>query len=49
MTQEMIQIPKAEYERLKSRVQILEKIEWKIVGEFKEALTDLKAGKFIEC
>ncbi|MFT4244243.1 MAG: hypothetical protein ACMXYB_02180 [Candidatus Woesearchaeota archaeon] len=36
---------KEEYERVKA----LEKIEWEIVGEFKQALNYLKKGKFIEC
>ena len=42
---ETVTISKKEYEHLKS----LEKVEWEFVGEFKEALKDLKAGKFIEC
>jgi len=37
-------ISKAEYKRLKE----LEKIEWELVGEFKQALTDLKSGEFTE-
>lgn len=40
-----VTIPREEYERLKS----LEMVEWKVVGEFKESLEDLKKGKFIEC
>jgi hypothetical protein len=44
MKQEMVEIPKKEYERLKA----LEKVEWEVVGEFKEALENLKKGKFIE-
>jgi len=43
--QDTITIPRKEYQRLKA----LEKIEWDIVGEFKQALKDLKDGKFIEC
>ncbi len=34
-----------EYGRLKA----LEKVEWDVVGEFKQALEDLKEGKFTEC
>ena len=45
MATDTVTISRDEYERLKS----LEKIEWEIVGEFKEALKDLKAGKYIEC
>lgn len=45
MKSETITIPKEEYERLKA----LEKVEWEVVGEFKEALEDLKKGKFTEC
>ena len=45
MAPETVTIPKKEYRRLKS----LEKVEWEVVGEFKEALHDLKNGKFIEC
>ena len=40
-----VTIPREEYERLKA----LEKVEWEVVGEFKEALEDLKEGKFTEC
>ena len=40
-----VTIPRDEYIRLKS----LEKVEWEVVGEFKESLKDLKEGKFIEC
>ena len=40
-----VTIPREEYDRLKT----LEKVEWEVVGEFKEALNDLKAGKFIDC
>ena len=42
---EMVTITKEEYNRLKA----LEKVEWEFVGEFKEALKDLKKGKFIKC
>jgi len=45
MAPETVTILKEEYQRLKA----LEKVEWKVVGEFKEALNDLKSGKFIEC
>jgi hypothetical protein len=45
MASETITIPKEEYQRLKA----LEKVEWEVVGEFKEALNDLENGKFIEC
>ncbi len=45
MATDTVTIPREEYDRLKT----LEKIEWEVVGEFKEALNDLKAGKFIEC
>lgn len=40
-----ITISLEEYSRLKA----LEKVEWEVVGEYKQALKDLKAGKFIEC
>jgi hypothetical protein len=40
-----VTIPREEYDRLKA----LEKVEWEAVGEFKQALKDLKAGKFIKC
>ncbi|MFT4310441.1 MAG: hypothetical protein ACMXYC_02315 [Candidatus Woesearchaeota archaeon] len=40
-----VTIPKEEYLRLKS----LEKVEWELVGECKEALDDLKSGTFIAC
>lgn len=42
---ETVTIPKEEYRRLK----VLEKIEWEVVGEFKEALDDLRADRFTEC
>ena len=45
MEADTITISREEYERLKA----LEKVEWEVVGEFKEALDDLKEGKFIEC
>ena len=45
MSNDTVTIPKEEYERLKS----LEKVEWEIVGEFKDSLNDLKKGKFTEC
>ena len=45
MGTDTVTISREEYLRLKS----LEKVEWEIVGEFKEALNDLKAGKFVEC
>ncbi len=45
MTGDTVTIPREEYERLKA----LEKVEWDVVGEFKEALKDLKEGKFTEC
>ena len=45
MSTDTVTIPRDEYDRLKS----LEKIEWEIVGEFKEALNDLKSGKYSEC
>jgi hypothetical protein len=45
MSTDTVTIPRDEYERLKS----LEKIEWEVVGEFKESLNDLKANKFKEC
>lgn len=45
MSSDTVTIPREEYERLKA----LEKVEWEVVGEFKEALEDLKSGKFIEC
>ncbi len=45
MTTDTVSIPRDEYERLK----VLEKVEWEIVGEFKEALKDLKEGRFVEC
>jgi len=38
---ETVTIPKAEYERLKG----LEKVDWELVGKFKNSLEDLKAGK----
>jgi len=40
-----VTIPRGEYDRLKA----LERVEWEVVGEFKEALKDLKADKFIKC
>ena len=43
--QSTITIPRKEYQRLKA----LEKVEWAVVGEFKQALKDLKEGKFIKC
>lgn len=45
MPSDTVTIPREEYERLKS----LEKVEWDIVGEYKETLNDLKKGKFKEC
>ena len=39
--EDMISIPKEEYERLKR----LEKIDFELVGQFKESLEDLKAGR----
>lgn len=45
MATDTVTIPREEYERLKA----LEKVEWEVVGEFKEVLKDLKAGKFVEC
>ncbi len=45
MESDTITIPMAEYKRLK----ILEQVEWEVVGEFKQALKDLKSGKFVEC
>lgn len=45
MAVETVTIPLEEYNRLKA----LEKVEWELVGEFKEALEELKEGKFIEC
>jgi|GEM_PF-7012539 len=42
---ETITIPKEEYKRLKA----LEKVEWDVVGEFKQALNDLKNKQFIQC
>ena len=45
MAEKTITIPLKEYKKLKK----LEKVEWEIVGEFKEALKDLKEGRFIEC
>ena len=41
MKQETITISKKEYARLKN----LEKIDWELVGKFKEGLKELKAGK----
>ena len=40
-----IRISRDEYERLRA----LEKVEWEVLGEFKEALEDLKTEKYIEC
>lgn len=45
MATDTITIPREEYIRLKT----LEKVEWEIIGEFKESLEDLKQGKFIKC
>jgi predicted CopG family antitoxin len=45
MTTDTITISREEYKRLKS----LEKVEWEIVGEFKNSLEDLKEGRFKEC
>ena len=40
-----VTISREEYDRLKK----LEKIEWDVVGEFKQALNDLRAGNYKEC
>lgn len=45
MTPDTVTIKREEYDRLKA----LEKVEWEVVGEFKQALKDLKEDKFIEC
>ncbi|MBT4446115.1 hypothetical protein HOA92_07070 [archaeon] len=45
MDSKSVKISKAEYEEY----QHLKKVEWEIVGEFKQGLEDLKKGKFIEC
>jgi hypothetical protein len=45
MTTDMVTIPKEEYNRLKT----LEKVEWEVVVEFKQALEYLKAGNVKEC
>ena len=42
MTQEMIQIPKEEYLRLKH----LEKLDFDLIRQFKNSLEDLKKGRF---
>lgn len=42
---ETVTISKAEYTRLKT----LEKVEWDVVGEFKESLNDLRNGNYKEC
>ena len=45
MDSDIITISKGEYEKLKA----LEKVEWEVVGEFKQVLEDLKQGKYKEC
>ena len=45
---EMINIPKEEYEKMRNelkRLKGLEKVDWRLVGQFKEGLDDLKAGR----
>lgn len=42
MGQEMVQIPKEEYERLKK----LEEIDFDLIRQFASSLTDLKQGRF---
>lgn len=42
---ETVTISKDEYDRLKT----LEKIEWDVIGEFKQALNDLRTGNYKEC
>ena len=41
MEKQMVAIPIEEYERLKK----LEKVDFELVGQFKESLEDLKVGK----
>lgn len=41
----MITITKSEYNKLKT----LEKVEWAVVGEFKQSLNELKSGNYKEC
>lgn len=45
METQTVTISKAEYDKLKA----LEKVEWEVVGEFKQALNDLRAGNYKEC
>jgi len=42
MRQEMIQIPKKEYERLKK----LEELDFDLIRQFASSLADLKQGRF---
>ena len=37
----MVSVPREEYERLKK----LEKVDFELIGQFKESLEDLKVGK----
>lgn len=39
--QELITIPKEEYEKLKK----LEQVDWELIGSFKKSLQDLKEGR----
>ena len=42
---ETVTIPRDEYDRLKA----IEKVQWDIVGEFKESLQDFQEGRFTKC
>ena len=45
---ETINVPKAEYERMKNelkRLKELENVDWNLVKKFKESLEDLKEGR----
>lgn len=45
---EMVNIPKTEYDKMKMRIaklMELEKIDFDLIGQFKESLEDVKAGR----
>lgn len=48
MEEEMIKIPRQEYEKLLEELRFLKKaknIDWDLVRQFKEGLEDVKAGR----
>lgn len=48
MNMEMVSISKTEYERMKEQIvelRKLERIDFDLVGQFKESLEDVKAGR----